>query len=209
MFTSGLASHPIGKSIFVFAGSINHTFKQFADWFQQKNRISGLSSSEENKKEDNYKSQNIQNKNLNSTKGIDFLSRLQGHIDVEGLWPMNENGGPEKDPDENDFFKNKLFQKYAMRRSIVLRDLLLRWAPNIFRTIGTRREANVSGDVVYSFLRESAYLHGIRSMEAVIRMSSLDNTNSFTPECLPPRKQLRMHVSDDFRLRALKTLFSN
>jgi hypothetical protein len=89
-----------------------------------------------------------------------------------------------------------------MRRAILLREILDQRARGIFTTVDGDEIANIDDRIVKAFLRESTYSHGIRSIEAVIRMSSLDSVRRFTPECLPTRKQLEMHVSSDFQPRA-------
>ena len=60
---------PIGKSIFVFAGGINSTFKDFS-------------------KEDFQDDNNIMQK-FKEAKGPDFISRLRGYVNILGPNPIN------------------------------------------------------------------------------------------------------------------------
>lgn len=176
-FTSGHTTHPIGKSIFVFAGGINPCFQKFMESAAAKDEA----------------------------KGNDFLSRLQGHIDVEGLWPLNDERSPKELEPEN-LFEDREFRKFAMKRAIILRDLLKQRAPNIFRDCDGTKVAQIDDSVAEAFLCEPDYRHGVRSMEAVIRMSTLDDKRRFTPDCLPTAKQLEMHVSNNFHKWAFEIM---
>jgi hypothetical protein len=177
MFRAGQMTHPIGKSIFVFAGGVTRSFEEFGRAFPLKEA-----------KPDNR-------------KGRDFLSRLRGHINVEGLWPVGRDGNRIADPGGN-LFSNPGFGRYVMRRAILLRELLKQRARTIFRGVEGAEEANIDERVVKAFLRESEFRHGIRSIEAVIRMSSVAPGGRFTPECLPTKRQIEMHVSPKFYDRA-------
>jgi len=70
-FRQGEFEHPIGKSIFVFAGGIYHTF----DAFYQENQ-------KESEKE------RIEFKNA---KGPDFISRLRGYVNILGPNQLDSN----------------------------------------------------------------------------------------------------------------------
>ncbi|MFG6515810.1 AAA family ATPase [Sulfitobacter sp. TB366] len=169
-FTSSFGSHPIGKSIFVFAGGICSTFSKFQSELE--------------------KSYNAGEKP--SHKGRDFLSRLKGHIDVDGITPMDDNDLPVDTAPEN-YFNSADFRRYTFRRSIILRELLKEHAGTVF---SGNDEARISDSVIRAFLSEPGYKHGVRSMEAIIRMSSIDRR--FSAECLPRKAQLLMHASDRF-----------
>lgn len=168
-FSSGHMTHPIGKSIFIFAGGTTHSFEKF------KEAAEGDP----------------------ATKGTDFLSRLQAHIDVQGLAP------PEEEHFKNwELFKKPEARKFAMKRAIVLRDLLYLRAKHLFGGEEQDGKANIDENVAAAFIHEQGYVHGVRSMEAVIRMSALDDTDRFSAECLPTAQQLKMHVSEDFHAHA-------
>lgn len=68
-FKDGETVHPIGKSIFVFAGGTSNTFKEFS-------------------RED--KDQNIRDK-FRSVKGTDFVSRLRGYVNIIGPDPVADD----------------------------------------------------------------------------------------------------------------------
>ncbi|NRG17908.1 AAA family ATPase [Rhizobiales bacterium] len=168
-FSSGHMTHPIGKSIFIFAGGTTHSFEKFKEAAESDP----------------------------ATKGTDFLSRLQAHIDVQGLAP------PEEEHFKNwELFKKPEARKFAMKRAIVLRDLLYLRAKHLFSGEEQDGKANIDENVAAAFIHEQGYVHGVRSMEAVIRMSALDDTDRFSAECLPTAQQLKMHVSEDFHAHA-------
>ncbi len=166
-FTANNESHPIGKAIFVFAGGIAPSFTEFASL------ASGTSGS----------------------KGTDFLSRLQGHIDVEGIMP---NAPELRDSPAAAYFENDDLRVFALRRAILLRELLMLHAADSISHAGRVKRAEISEAVVRAFLSEPNFRHGVRSLEAIIRMSSVAGHPHFNSEQLPTAEQLSMHVSKRF-----------
>jgi hypothetical protein len=70
VFREGETMHPIGKSIFVFAGGTSHTCQQFS-----------RESLDEKKNDEKEKML----KKFKEAKGIDFASRLRGYVNITGL----------------------------------------------------------------------------------------------------------------------------
>lgn len=100
--------HPIGKSIFIFAGGTRHTFQEFCQYGQQNNS------------QDHISSHGCTfNQEFQNVKGPDFLSRLRGYINIKGI----DSKGPE----------DRLF---IIRRALILRNLLESSAPGIIRKGG-------------------------------------------------------------------------
>jgi hypothetical protein len=129
------------------------------------------------------------NSNRRAIKGPDFLSRLQAHIDIMGLDPpAAEVAG--LSPDARD----EVRKPYTMRKAILLRGLLEQWLPRIFWMGDDGKTADIDPDLVKKFLFEWDYKHGVRSMEAIIRMSALPTGRHYSVHCLPPLAQLSMHV---------------
>lgn len=188
MFKDGETMHPIGRSIFVFAGGTSHTFKQFS-------RENLYETIREEKDEKNRQRAKIQNdkmmKEFNDAKGTDFVSRLRGYVNILGI----NRSGP-----EDDFF--------IIRRALLLRSLLQRKASQIFDEQGS---ACIDSGVLRAFLRVPTYKHGVRSMEAIIDMSTLAGRRRFTQAALPPSKQLEMHVNSEIFLKlvSLDSLFND
>lgn len=110
---------------------------------------------------------------LPGAKATDFLSRLRGFVNVLG---------PNPDAPED--------RTYPLRRAILLRSILQRNAPQIF----SGDEMRIDPSLLDAFLDVPAYLHGSRSMEAVVEMSALSGRLRFERSALPSVHQLALHV---------------
>jgi hypothetical protein len=201
-FKEGETTHPIGKSIFVFAGGTSHTFQQFSreslnDSFKMDNTTKNdcetqligksifiltkntMQNFQQFSKENPNKDSNEKERMLEvfrKAKGPDFVSRLRGYVNIMG--PNSANA-------DDTFF--------IIRRALLLRSLL-RKMPQIFDD-----DTNIRIDpgVVRAFLKVPVYKHGARSMEAIIDMSMLGGRKQFDQAALPPSKQLELHVNSD------------
>jgi hypothetical protein len=187
-FITGHTKRPIGKSIFVFAGGTKTNYREF------ENRVvPDFAKAAKGKQPPAGDNANGETENAEGVedktpviKGRDFLSRLQAHLDIMAL-----------DPDEKEL--KKLTEKdqasytfpYTMRKAILLREVLIQWAPQIF---DSRKRAGMDDELIVQFLTKWRYKHGIRSMEAIIRMSALGDGVRFSKSCLPPPEQLYMHI---------------
>jgi DNA replication protein DnaC len=158
--------HPIGRAIFVFAGSTYSSFKDFYDFCNSSNiqssSFSGLDSCR-----------------IISNKCPDFLSRLRGFVNILGL-----NRASEED------------ETYIIRRAIQLRSLIEASAPNIL----SGNSANISCGLLNALINVPEYMHGVRSMLAILEMSVLHERNSWQTAYLPPKDQLELHIKsiDEF-----------
>lgn len=144
-FKQGEIIHPIGKCIFVFAGGRNKTFEEF-DKDKAKDKV----------------------------KGVDFISRLRGYINIVGIDKKQDH----------DYL-------YMIRRAMILRSILEKNAKNIFLGF----EANIDPSVLNALIKVPKYKHGARSMEAIIEMSILSNMRHFERSALPSSEQLKLHVN--------------
>jgi len=115
-----------------------------------------------------------------NVKGPDFVSRLRGFVNVKGPNPTGET--PEADP------------AHLIRRAVILRATLERACGQIIDP--DTNKARISPGVIWAFLRISRFLHGARSLESVVTMSSLLREKSYTPAALPGEDLLRLHVDD-------------
>ena len=158
--------HPIGKSIFVFAGSTYNRLKDFNEFCSYSN-IQGKS----------YPGTDPRRKISN--KCPDFLSRLRGYVNILGLNQSNE-----KD------------ETYIIRRAIQLRSLIEENAPKVIR----ENNARVSCEILNALINVPEYMHGVRSMQAIVEMSILHEKNSWETAYLPPKDQLELHIKsiDEF-----------
>lgn len=173
-FQQGQVTHYIGQAIFVFAGGTYSTMQAFA---HEQAEAAGY-------------------EQFRAVKGPDFVSRLQGYVNLLGPNPVSA---------ADDLF--------PIRRAILLRSALEREAPQLVTPEyrpepagGEPRELrrlNVDPGVLNAFLQVSAYKHGVRSMISVVKMSLLGGRRVYERSCLPSEAQLSVHVDgDEFMRRA-------
>lgn len=108
-------------------------------------------------------------------KGMDFVSRLKGVLNIKGINPVNQRD-----------------RAHIIRRAMILRGQLERNIPGVF-THGDSK-ANVSRALLSALLRVSFYRHGARSLEFILAMCRLSDVDRFTPSCLPLDEQLDIHL---------------
>lgn len=113
-----------------------------------------------------------------AVKGPDFVSRLRGYVDVLGPNQLSDRPDP--------FF--------ILRRALLLRGMLERDAPWIFRHGEGRSVPDIDPGILRAFLETRVYRHGARSLESIIGMSSLANRAGFERSALPAAGQLELHV---------------
>ncbi|MFF0000540.1 RyR domain-containing protein [Streptomyces avermitilis] len=185
-FREGDVIHPIGQCIFAFAGGRSNRFREFREIL---------------KDDDAFR----------AAKGPDFLSRIRGYIDIRG---PNEESGIDGVIETADPY-------FIVRRAITLRSLLWTDRKSLFRPsvnptlvdenrkqkgADVGRELAIDNGILYAFLNISKYEHGVRSMKAIIEMSSLSGKNSFDRSCLPPITQLDLHVDGREFLSLMRNL---
>lgn len=118
---------------------------------------------------------NIDDRNA---KKPDFLSRLRAYINIRSI-----NGNPNTVED----------RLCIIRRAFILRQYLEINAPQI----KSDEQFEIETGVLDAFLRVTKYLHGARSMENLIKMSSLADKRKFELSSLPPDHIVEMHVNLD------------
>lgn len=164
VFRDGESVHPIGKSIFVFAGGLSSTFSQFS----RESMADDLSPAD----------RQAELKLFRETKGPDFVSRLRGHVNILGPNPNPATPGE---------------RLYLIRRATVLRSLLQRNWPNLVDP-QERNLINIDPAVLRALISTPRYKHGIRSLESVLEMSMLEGRSVFEAAALPALEQLEQHV---------------
>ncbi|MDN0198309.1 AAA family ATPase [Streptomyces sp. S.PNR 29] len=150
-FQEGQTVHPVGRSVFVFAGGVYSSLESF-------------------------KSQES-NAEYRAAKGPDFLSRVRGTMELQGIEKRSD------DP------------FWVIRRAILLRTFLER-ETSLFPK-GQDGHKAIDEDVLNAFLRISDFTHGVRSMQAVVRNSSLLGERYFSRSSLPNVTQLNLHVNSE------------
>jgi hypothetical protein len=179
-FQAGSLTHPLGKAIFVFAGGTCSDFQSFDK----------SNDSDEAKKEQ-----------FRAVKGPDFVSRLRGFVNIKGPNPVtrtlrrgnlataDEISSVPQEPVEQDV-------AHLIRRAVLLRSVLERSYPHLIEQ--KTGMASISTSVIRGFLRVKEFLHGARSLEAVVNMSGLTHAQHFGRAELPTDDLLRLHVTEDF-----------
>ena len=110
-------------------------------------------------------------------KGPDFVSRLRGYVNVMGPNPL------EKD------------NLAIVRRAMLLRVFIQQKAQQVVDSEGQIR---IDPNVLNALLNVRKYKHGVRSLQSVLDMSMLSGRRIYEKATLPPVKQLKLHVTDDF-----------
>jgi hypothetical protein len=165
-FQRGGNRHPLGRSIFVFAGGRFSSMKE----------LEGTSS----KSREEQPSSKVAGSKLR-----DFVSRLKGYVDVIGPDPIPTADGSSKHEED---------KEYVLRRALVLRNILEYHAPHLFSTASHGKDLPIAPGVLNAFLSIPEYKHGTRSMEAIVTMSLLAGKKRFERSCLPAEAQLDLHV---------------
>jgi hypothetical protein len=159
-FQEQQAVHPIGRSVFVFAGGVTPSLNSFKT--------------------------KIQDEEYKEAKGPDFLSRVRGTMELQGIDKRND------DP------------FWVVRRAILLRTILDA-ETSLFKDAPDGRDA-IDDGVLDGFLRVDKFSHGVRSMKAIVMNSSLLGERYFSKSSLPNTTQLNLHVDSDEFYRAMGRL---
>jgi hypothetical protein len=123
-----------------------------------------------------------------AAKKPDFVSRLRGYMNVTG--PNQQDPGDVAAP---------------LRRALVLRSLMAGRAPQMLTPVRDGEPVlQIDDGVLRAFLQVGEYIHGARSMEAIVQMSSLAGKPRFERASLPARQQLLAHVNADEFLRLVR-----
>jgi hypothetical protein len=162
--------HPIGKSIFVFAGGIYKNFREFC-------KSNGISCGSQKDSTEQTSSESCQPA---IEKCPDFVSRLRGYVNILG-------------PNVTD--EDKDSKAYIIRRAIILRSLIEDKIPNIIENESNKEgTAHIDSSLLKALLKVPKYIHGTRSMEAIIDMSILAERKCWEKASLPPKDQLEFHI---------------
>jgi hypothetical protein len=123
-----------------------------------------------------------------AAKKPDFISRLRGFVNVAGI-----NRRDERDV------------ATPLRRALVLRSLIGTYAPQMLSPAGHGEpRLQIDEGVLRAFLECGEYIHGARSMEAIVQMSALAGKPRFERSSLPAPQQLAIHVDAEEFLRLVR-----
>ena len=176
-FVANGKGHPLGKCIFIFAGGTSATFSEFIKPIDPDYQAR---TAQERRKLANARD------SFTAVKGPDFVSRLRAYVNIKGPNPASDKGD----------------EVHIIRRAILLRSLIEKHHRDILNP--ATKELAISPSVLYAFLRVGddkegkGYLHGARSMEAIVSLSRLHHRRHFGPSELPPVEVVDLHVTPDF-----------
>jgi len=168
-FKEGEAVHPIGKSIFVFAGGTRSSYQKF-----EQNISSDSLQTNESAEE-----KRIRLAQFRDAKGPDFVSRLRGFINILGPNPNHQEG--------------KKDVSFMIRRAKILRTNF-EITDKTARLFNSQKVLQIDQTVLRAMLNIPEYKHGNRSMSAILDMSRLTDKTRFDLSALPTPDQLDVHV---------------
>jgi len=180
-FQSGQLTHTLGKCIFVFAGATSWDFEHFGQAPEPMNSVEAT----ELKKlldESTAFSENRQKARaeFRLRKGPDFVSRLNGHINVLGpnrRLKFSFATGQWDQPDPTDI-------TFPVRRALLLRSFLKAKDTDTL---------DIDRDLLNALLRQPRYRHGARSMEKTVEPLRMPHA-ALRPAQLPPPQVLAQHL---------------
>lgn len=169
---TGAKFEDLPRSIFVFAGGIHTSFEKFDPRVELPGPDLARAVSEEYRKEI---------ERFETRKGPDFISRLRGYINIPD---------PNAEPGRSKHFLRRALQlRGLMKGKLLIRD-------------DEKGRIKITEEIIYALLTVDRYRHGVRSMEAILRMCNLVNDGWINVPSLPSRAQLNMHVNaDEFFIR--------
>jgi hypothetical protein len=190
-FQEGQISHPIGKSIFIFAGGTSYTMDNFGpvEPLDPANHQDELTKDEKkqynaafyNNLLEQYKKDSI---NFRLKKGPDFKSRLNSYLNVLG-------------PNKRQYF-DKLRWKwidddtdlfFPVRRALFLRAIL---------KLFDDKKLNMEWGLINAFLKIDTFIHGARSLTQILEQLATNNKGRIiSRSCLPSNKMLSLHIDTE------------
>ena len=125
----------------------------------------------------------VRNPGFCEAKGPDFISRLKVHLNVQGI------NRPEEEADQ---------LRYILRRGILLRAI-------VRKKLGLKKDQEerdlLHPSVAKALLGVDRFKHGVRSLDAIIKMCTARQGHPIGPSDLPSMDQLEMHVDASKLLR--------
>ncbi|HEU4723580.1 MAG TPA: hypothetical protein VFS59_19665 [Gemmatimonadaceae bacterium] len=153
-FQDGQLTHPIGQSVFVFGGGSYERMDAFV----------------------------ADSAELRQVKAPDFVSRLNGYVNVVGPNPRGEDDA-----------------YYLIRRAVLVRSVLEQHAPGIFRQEDGVRRPEIDPGILHALLLTREYRHGARSLSSIVATSVGPGRDRFERSDLASEPQLDLHVdAQDF-----------
>ena len=170
-FQEGQSTHPIGKCVFVFAGGTSRDFANFGP--QDKH----------SKEYEDFK----------FLKGPDFMSRLNGYLNVLG-----PNRKQIFSKDENAWIEDEADVCFPIRRALMIRSNL---------DLKDQEELNMDSGLASALLEIGEYQHGARSLAGLISNFHRDERGIRRSD-LPAREVMSMNVDVDEFMSIANRIFT-
>jgi hypothetical protein len=184
-FQSGQIIHPIGKSIFIFAGGTSYTFESFGIQKPEKPDPSDILAVKD------YEVTLNSFNDFTLKKGPDFKSRLSGYLDIQGpnqLEELDSVGKIKRDVKGNVIYNEDDIQ-YPVRRALFIRGLCGKKG---------NEELVIDHGLLHALIKTRKFTHGSRSLEKVLSYLKTKNSNKLQRSNLPTVSILNMLVDNDF-----------
>jgi hypothetical protein len=153
-YFDGNTYHKTGKSIYVFAGSKVHSWKQFLEAAGIEPSFSIKGKARENDP--------TNTKKKDMEKGIDFISRVAAYVDIKGPNRLHESETHEGETQE----------MCALRRAILLRSFFQKYLKDNINGL------DIDERLLKALLFVDKYKHGSRSLEKLVNQLVINSKNS-------------------------------
>ena len=180
VFQDGKDIHPIGKCIFIFAGSTVNNMQSF----EPENPLSyGAWAPKENDRVTRQRMKRMQRKydDFKARKGTDFKSRLNAFINVSGpnRRKVCKKGEWRDDPDD---------MMVPVRRALFIRTCL---------EMKEKEKLKMDPGLVTAFLKTDRYKHGSRSLSRILDHLKNDPEGWISRSDLPSDEIMNLHLDFD------------
>ncbi len=183
-FQEGQITHPIGKCVFVFAGGTSYDFANFSPRDEVRGGAAADAAAEAQTgltKAEKFK----------LVKGPDFVSRLNGYLNVAGPNPRQRYDAERREWVDEDAPRDFCF---PVRRALLMR------ATGGFFGAAEGNEMDIDSGLMAAFLEIGRYEHGARSLETIMGLTRGAGLTGLRRSALPPEDQLSMHADyDEFK----------
>jgi RyR domain len=172
----------MGKCVFVFAGGTSYDFANFSPREEVRAKAGDAAAPAAPQaglpKFEKFK----------LVKGPDFVSRLNGYLNVAG-----PNRRQKYDADRQEWVDddNPRDLCFPIRRALLMR------ATGGFFGPAEGAEMDIDSGLLAAFLEIGKYEHGARSLETIMGLTRADGSPGIRRSALPPEDQLSMHVDYD------------
>lgn len=184
--------HPLGKCVFIFAGGTSYTMKEFDPSYfllSEEEWKNYFPDENDRRKEKEKREEKVVG--FKMKKGPDFLSRINGYLDVQGPNKRLVCCGSKKEREED-----QTDVCYPIRRALFIRGVL---------GLKDGEKLKMDWGLLSAFLEISEYIRGSRSLERLLNQLTLKTKDTIIRSDLPSDEIIAMNVDyDDFMQKLYK-----